>query len=274
MNSMSVDTAHHVITHVRAIHADRKDSLNLIDLTRQIQSRLKRYRLRMDTLLADTGFSNGENYKFMEDNNITGYVPVHGQYEGTREGFTYEPEHDRWCCSQGKYATFKKIKYQKNQPEKHYRTTRADCKGCPLASKCIGKSHEKHIRITVYKEEYDRALVRAQSRKGRYYKTLRQSTVEPVFGTLINFMGMRKINTRGIYNANKVMLMAAIAYNLKKLLKYQGNNKLREIVTSINNTCQVLFIRTLISLQIVINKSLNPESKIHVRPAFIFSHEK
>ena len=123
MSSMSVDTARHVITHIRAIHADRKDSLNLIDLARQTQARLKRHQLHMDTLLADTGFSNGENYKYMEDNHITGYIPVHGQYEGTRRGFTYEPEHDRWRCSQGKYATFSKIKYQKNHPEKHYLTT-------------------------------------------------------------------------------------------------------------------------------------------------------
>jgi transposase len=220
MSSMSVDTAHHVITHMRAIHADRRDSMNLIDLARQIQSKLKRQNLQMDTLLADTGFSNGENYKYMEDNNIGGYIPVFGQYEGTREGFTYEPDKDRWRCSQGKYALFKKIKYQKNQPEKHYRTTRADCKGCQLASKCIGRSYEKHIRITAYKAEYDRALEKQHSRKGRYYKTLRQSTVEPVFGTLINFLGMRKINTRGIENANKVMIMAAMAYNLKKLLKH------------------------------------------------------
>ncbi|MCJ7692052.1 MAG: IS1182 family transposase [Sedimentisphaerales bacterium] len=223
MSSMSVDTYHHVITHMRAIHADRSDSLNLIDLARQTQARLKRNQLHMDTLLADTGFSNGENYKYMEDNKIDGYIPVHGQYEGTREGFTYEPEQDRWRCSQGKLATFKKIRYQKNQPEKHYRTLRADCKGCPLASKCIGKAHEKQIRITLYKQEYDRMLIKTGTRKGQYYKTLRQSTVEPVFGTLINFLGMRKINTRGIENANKVMLMAAIAYNLKKVLKYRGS---------------------------------------------------
>jgi len=33
-------------------------------------------------------------------------------------------------------------------------------------------------------------------------------------------MGMRKINTIGIKQANKVMQMAAMAYNLKKLLKF------------------------------------------------------
>lgn len=220
MSSMSVDTAHHVITHIRANHADRKDSLNLIDIARQTQLRLRRQDLKMDTLLADTGYSNGENYKYLEDNNITAYIPTHGQYEGTREGFTYEPEHDRWRCRQGKYATFRKIKYQKNHPDKYYYTRRSDCKGCPLASGCIGKSHEKRIIITVYKEYYDRALERSQSRKAGYYKKLRQSTVEPVFGTLINYRGMRKINTRGIESANKVMLMAAIAYNLQKLMKY------------------------------------------------------
>jgi len=46
------------------------------------------------------------------------------------------------------------------------------------------------------------------------------STVEPVFGTLINFLGMQKVNTRGLKQANKCMLMAAAAFNLKKLLKY------------------------------------------------------
>ena len=222
MSSMSVDTAHHVITHMRAIHADRKDSLNLIDLVRQTQLRLRKQELHLDTVLADTGFSNGENYKYLEETKINGYIPVFGLYEGVREGFTYEPDQDRWRCSQGKYATFRKIKYQKYHPDKLYFTTRRDCKGCPLASECIGKSHEKRISMTVYKDYYDRAMERAKSRKGKYYKAVRQSTVEPVFGTLINFTGMRKINTRGIESANKVMLMAAMAYNLKKLVKYRA----------------------------------------------------
>ncbi len=54
-------------------------------------------------------------------------------------------------------------------------------------------------------------------------KAKRQSTVEPVFGTLTQFMGLRKINTIGIKQANKVMLLSAIAYNLKKYLKFTQN---------------------------------------------------
>jgi hypothetical protein len=33
-------------------------------------------------------------------------------------------------------------------------------------------------------------------------------------------MALRKVNTRGINNANKGMLVAAMAYNLKKYLKF------------------------------------------------------
>jgi hypothetical protein len=41
-----------------------------------------------------------------------------------------------------------------------------------------------------------------------------------VLGTLINFTNMRRVNTRGMKNANKHVLMAALTYNLKKLLKF------------------------------------------------------
>lgn len=89
-------------------------------------------------------------------------------------------------------------------------------------SACIKKSHERRITITVYRDEYERAISRIKSKQGRYMKSKRQSTVEPVFGTLVNFMGMRKLNTIGIFQANKVMLMAAMAYNLKKYIIFSA----------------------------------------------------
>ena len=49
---------------------------------------------------------------------------------------------------------------------------------------------------------------------------LRSSTVEPVLGTLINFLNMKRVNTRGIDLASKHVLMAAVSYNLKKYLKF------------------------------------------------------
>ena len=51
-------------------------------------------------------------------------------------------------------------------------------------------------------------------------KAKRQSMVEPVFSTLTQFMRLRKINTIGIKQANKLMHLSAMAYNLKKYLKF------------------------------------------------------
>ena len=115
--------------------------------------------------------------------------------------------------------------------------------------------------MTVYKDYYDRAMERAKSRKGKYYKTLRQCTVEPVFGTLINFTGMRKINTRGIESANKVMLMAAIAYNLKKLLKYRGNignhTALMGFKNLLNNISSSLLYKFYLRIRLLLRIELN-----------------
>ena len=38
----------------------------------------------------------------------------------------------------------------------------------------------------------------------------------------VNFLNMKRVNTRGIDLANKHVLMAALTYNLKKYLKFAG----------------------------------------------------
>ena len=99
------------------------------------------------------------------------------------------------------------------------------------ATTCIGKSNEKKIEDTIDKPLYDKMHARLQSTKAKRLKKLRSSTVEPVIGTLVNFLAMKRVNTRGIKQANKCMLVAAVAYNLKKLLKWKST-KVSTIVKS------------------------------------------
>jgi hypothetical protein len=65
-------------------------------------------------------------------------------------------------------------------------------------------------------------LARLDSRQGKPMKKLRSSTVEPVFGSLLNYFGLRRSNAPGKMAAHKKMLMAATAYNLKKYLAFNG----------------------------------------------------
>lgn len=222
---MAVDTEHHVITHIQADLADKKDSRILQDFSLKLKNRLHTKGFLWNTLLPDTGYSSGENYAFLEQQGIESYIPPHGTYKGGPEGFTYHKHGDYWLCSQGQKVTFRKIQIEKSgNKKKLYLTKPSQCKGCPIKRQCIGGSPERRITITAYMEEYERAIKRVKSKKGRALKLNRSATVEPVFGTLIEFMGMRKVNTRGISNANKGMLMAAMAYNLKKYLRFTQNH--------------------------------------------------
>lgn len=53
MASVSVDTAHHVITHIQAGSADRRDSRNLLPIVDTTQDRLKRFGVLMSNVVAD-----------------------------------------------------------------------------------------------------------------------------------------------------------------------------------------------------------------------------
>ena len=128
-------------------------------------------------------------------------------------------------CSQGKKLPFKKYIDRKcNGKNKVYYSSRIDCKDCPQKTKCLGKMKIKYLMDTVDKPYYDQMYERVKTKKGKQMKTLRSSTVEPVLGTLLHFLGMRKVYTKGIKLANKHVLMASTAYNIKKLLKFKGVN--------------------------------------------------
>jgi len=74
-----VDTEHHVITHIEAYHADKKDSQCLADMIKGLKENLEPEGLTVEQLLADTGYSSGAALKALEQNNITGYIPNFGQ---------------------------------------------------------------------------------------------------------------------------------------------------------------------------------------------------
>jgi len=70
---------------------------------------------------------------------------------------------------------------------------------------------------------------------------LRSSTAEPVPGTLVNYLNMRRVNTGGIHQANKCMLMAAVVYNLKKLMKWTSK-KVQTDVKAMQENLRAVFL--------------------------------
>jgi transposase len=196
---VSVDTAHHVITQIQTDHADKKDSQCLPSLLNNTMGNLQEHGLQIAEVFADAGYSSGEALKALEEKNVTGYIPNFGQYKSSREGFTYDKRNDRYTCSRGVHLPFKKLTTTSlGYKMKVYRSSSKDCGPCPLRSVCIGKSDFKKIDDSIDKPFYDRMHGRLQNVNREQIRKLRSSTVEPVLGTLVNFLAMRRVNTRGI----------------------------------------------------------------------------
>ncbi len=224
----AVDMSSHIITNIEAHYADRRDSECLSQVLQNTINNLQEQSLQVEEIAADTGYSSTKALQACISHNITAYIPNFGQYKPFREGFEFDEANNRYTCTaKGVPLPYKKT-YQdkKGYYKKQYRSSAKDCGHCPLRTSCIGgRADYKKIEDTVDKHLYDQMHERLKTSYAKKMKKRRQATVEPVLGTLINFMGLRRIWTRGLQSANKFMLGAAIAYNLKKWLNYEGQKR-------------------------------------------------
>lgn len=220
LNNICVDDAHHIITDVQAYHADKKDSQNLEHVVNRTQNRLNGFGLLWIDVLADGNYSSGPNYAFIDAKGLHSFIPPHGNYKGTHKDFIYVEDQDHWICPKAKIIPFVRVFYKGEHKQREYNLYDKTCDGCPLRVPCFGKATQKRITMTFYRGEYQRNIARIKNRGENKIKAKRQSIVEPVLGTLKEYMGLRKVNTIGINKANKSMHMAATAYNLKKYLKF------------------------------------------------------
>jgi len=262
---IAVDTEHHVITHAQTFLAEGKDGNYLKSILNKTQQRLQQHGMHIKTLLTDAGYSSGENYMFLQQRNITAYIPLLGGALITSEGFVYDEKNDRYICPNNKIlkGNGKIVDDGKGNPVKKYFSLRSDCKNCPLRSTCISdKAKQKKIQRSYYTPLYEAAKERTGSAKGQRMRRKRSSTVEPVWGTLMNFMAAKRINARGLAAANKTLIMAAACYNLKKWMKFITTKASSNVavMTKTATKAFVHFFKNLLSLIL---------SQIQIRSIFI-----
>lgn len=242
-SQVSVDTASHFITYIQAFPANAADNVSLPDVLGHITENMQENNIGVKEILADAGYSNGEALRALTVYGIQGYIPNPGNYKNSREGFTYDAENDWYTCQNGAHLTFKGIRssYKKVPTQKRwYQSDPRNCKDCPFRDKCIGKAGIKVITDSVDKPLYEQMQQIMDGPKAKKMVRLRSATVEPVLGSLINYTGMKRINAKGIEQANKCMTMAAVAYNLKKLLKHKFRS-IQSNVIALEKSIKTLF---------------------------------
>ena len=179
-------------------------------------------------VVADAGYSNGEQAEACEAKGIVPHVPanraVNNQGDGTlfdRKEFSYQPESDTFRCPAGETLTRKQLSrkdravYYAGQPEV--------CGACALKSRCtVGAQRfvSRHL--------HEAALQRMQQRATPEVMRLRRSTVEHPFATLkYRIFGHPRFLLRGLNGARTEMSLAVMVYNLKRMMKVLGASQLR-----------------------------------------------
>jgi transposase len=227
LGQVSVDTASHVITCVKAFLADKRDSQCLPSFLIHLKNNLKEGDIGMMELVADTNYSSGTSLKTLQAMNITGYIPNTGRFKFEKENFIYHSGEDYYECRNGKALTYSGV----SENDKRYTIGEKQCLGCPFKDTCIGNKKYMAVKVTIDKPYYDQMHLRMQSKKATQLMKIRQSTVEPVIGTIVSYLGIKKVNSRGLDQANKCLTLAAVAYNIKKMLKYKPmpiNNEIQQ----------------------------------------------
>ena len=240
-STMSVDTHQSVITNIAAEYASQKDSKLLIRNVIRTDNALRSNGLKMEQVLADTGFSSGENYQMLEQMGLEAFIPLHGTYVRDRGAFKYDGRRNAFICTQGQVLKPTYIRSGEGRKTIVYRSKKKICDKCPIRSFCVSRRGIKEISSTPYKREYERMRKRLKSKEGKLTYYLRMQTVEPVFGSLQQYYGLRRIYVRGKNSAYKVMLMVASAFNLKKWVKQMGKETLNLILESTCVTQHIIF---------------------------------
>ena len=114
---------------------------------------------------------------FLEQRNITAYIPLLGGALITSEGFVYDKKNDWYICPNNKIlkGNGKIVDDGKGNPVKKYFSLRSDCKNCPLRNNCISdKAKQKKIQHSYYTPLYEAAKERTQSAKGQKMRRKRR----------------------------------------------------------------------------------------------------
>jgi transposase len=184
-------------------------------------------------VVADAGYSNGEQAAQCEAQGILPHVPanrgINNKGDGTlfdRTLFLYDEKTDTFRCPADKTLSRKQVLQHKRTVQ--YAASVADCSQCPLKSQCTTAE-----RRFLKRHLHDAALQRMNARATAKLMRLRRCTVERPFATLkYVIFGHPRFLLRGLAGAQLETSLATMAYNLKTMFHVLGGSKLQAMLTA------------------------------------------
>jgi len=173
------------------------------------------------TVVADSGYSNGEHGALCEQDGITAIVPraetvnPNGTQYFSRDRFSYDRESDSWRCPAG--ATLSLFKTSHTQKKKEY-TSRA-CGSCALKAQCTKAA--RRVIVRDFYEDAREAMHRRASTDPIWMKHRREIAEHP-FGTMKWLMAHPRFLVRGLRKATAELALGVLNYNLKRVINILG----------------------------------------------------
>ena len=225
-NVQTAVDAEHALIVAHAVTLDASDIRWLKPMADAAKEALETGALQV---VADAGYSNGEQIAQCEEAGITAYVPVmrtvNNQGDGKlfgRTDFRYEPASDSYICPGEKRL----LRKHTNLKDRYtmYKASSSDCGACSLKSRCTMAA-----RRGLARHLYEDALNRMEERVTPEVMKLRRSTVEHPFATIkYRIFGHPRLLLRGLTGARSEMGIATMAYNLKRMANVLGALKMME----------------------------------------------
>jgi hypothetical protein len=211
-----------------SIHQKATDTNTLIEHTEQ---HVQLYGEVPQSITADAGYGSEQNYQWLEDKAIEGYVK-HNQFDRLQHKTTqdkypfsadklyYNEQGDYYVCPMGQHME-SITPYSKTttggylQQIKRYRAKK--CEGCPLNGACHKSKGNRVIEINV---NLNRLKTKAEgllkNQTGIEKRKQRCYDVEPVFANIKHNHGFKRFMLRGIHKVTVETGLLALAHNLRK----------------------------------------------------------
>ena len=182
------------------------------------------------SLIADAGYGGEQNYEYLENNKITGYVKYNtykkeqkkrdkkNKYKTWR--WKYEAETDELICPEGKKLKYTYTKKYKN--ESGYETTRrmykcGVCDECSVRTDCTRGEFRQTAFSPQLWQQKQRVKKLLSSEAGINMMKRRSHEVETVFGQIKGNMGFRRFLTTGNDGVSTEWGLLMMGYNMKNL---------------------------------------------------------
>ena len=174
-------------------------------------------------VVADAGYSNGEQLANCEKQAITATLPSHRAINNQgefyqKEDFRYDPDRNSYWCPAGEELPYKTDRTK----DKLHLYTRKGCDSCALKSRCTG-AKQRWVSRHFHEEAYARSEARLTARPELMR---RRMVVERAFGILKQHMGLRRLQCWGKTGAGAEIGLGVLSYNLNRMINEVGVSRM------------------------------------------------